>query len=347
MKATVGAGLALLLAFLLPLSGCATTRPSAAPLADRPALNEFIDQMATRHHFDRARLVELFAKVRVQPSIIEAITRPAESKPWYQYRPIFVTRSRIEEGVKFWDRHANLLDQARQKYGVAPQILVAILGVETRYGTHTGRYRVLDSLSTLAFDYPARAKFFRSELAQFLLLTREEGIDPLSVKGSYAGAMGDPQFISSSYRRYAVDFNGDGKRDLWNSPGDVIGSVANYFRAHGWTPGAPIAVRAKVTGDRYPSLLDSGLEPRMTVSAMRGYGVEPQTPVPGDAQAILLALQDRTGDEYWLGLHNFYVITRYNHSPLYAMAVYQLGEAIRKARGEQGVQAADSTATRP
>lgn len=346
MKATVGAGLALLLAFLLPLSGCASTRPAAPPLADRPAVQNFVDHMVSRYHFDRAHLMALFDKVHIEPSIIAAITRPAESKPWYQYRPIFVTRSRIEEGVRFWDAHAALLKRAQQTYGVSPEIIVAILGVETRYGSRTGRYRVLDSLSTLAFDYPARARFFRSELEQFLLLTREEGVDPMSIKGSYAGAMGDPQFISSSYRRYAVDFNGDGKRDLWHSPSDVIGSVANYFHVHGWTPGAPIAARAKVTGDKYRTLLDDGLEPHMSLSAMKRYGVEPRTPVAGDPQATLLALQDRDGQEYWLGMHNFYVITRYNHSPLYAMAVYQLGEAIRKARGGQSMQAADSATHR-
>lgn len=339
MKATVGASLALLLVFLLPLSGCANVRPAAA-LTTRPAVQQFVDHMVGRYHFNRTRLLKLFAKARVEPSIIAAMNRPAESKPWYEYRPIFLTRSRIDAGVRFWDNHSAVLERARDKYGVAPEIIVAILGVESRYGSSTGRYRVLNALSTLAFDYPPRSKFFRSELVQFLLLTRQEGINPFDVRGSYAGAMGDPQFIASSYRRYAVDFNGDGKRDLWHSPSDVIGSVANYFHVHGWSAGGPIAARAQVTGNKYQALLDRGLKPNMTVAAMQRYGVKPLTHLPGDAPAALIALQDKDGTAYWLGLHNFYVITRYNRSPLYAMAVYQLGEAIRKARDARDLQAA-------
>ncbi|HKK13243.1 MAG TPA: lytic murein transglycosylase B [Gammaproteobacteria bacterium] len=323
---------AAILAVLSSLSGCAIAQPRKDHFVDKPELRSFVSRMSQQHHFDRDRLYKLFRHARLQQSILDAIARPAEAKPWFQYRPIFVNASRIRGGVAFWNRNASILREVQRKYGVAPQIIVAILGVETRYGSHTGRYRVLDSLSTLAFDYPPRSRFFRSELAQFLLLSRQEGFDPLTLKGSYAGAMGEPQFISSSYRRYAVDFDGDGKRDLWHSQKDIIASVANYFQVHGWKPGEPVAVRAKVSGDQARQLADAGLKPKLTVAQLRRRGIRAQSSVPGDLPAALIELETRKGPEYWLGLNNFYVITRYNHSPLYAMAVFQLGEAIRSAR---------------
>jgi membrane-bound lytic murein transglycosylase B len=223
---------------------------------------------------------------------------------------------------------------AEKVYGVAPQIIVAIIGVETRYGGNTGKYAVLDALSTLAFDYPPRAKFFRGELEQYLLLAREEHIDLLNTKGSYAGAMGYGQFIPSSYQRYAVDFDQDGKRDLWDSPMDIIGSVANYLHVNGWTPGAKVADRASVTGNRFKGVIEKGLKPEMTVKQLKSEGITPVKPLPADTLAALISLDQKSGPEYWLGLNNFYVITRYNHSPLYAMAVYQLSEEIRQARAQ-------------
>jgi membrane-bound lytic murein transglycosylase B len=212
--------------------------------------------------------------------------------------------------------------------------------VETRYGGNTGRHRVIDALSTLAFDYPPRSKFFRGELEQYLILAREEDIDQLTAKGSYAGAMGYGQFIPSSYRNFAIDFDADGKRDLWNSPADIIGSVANYMKVHGWTLGTTVATRATVSGDAYQAVLKQGLKPHTRIGELRHAGIEPQTTVPDDSLAALIELQYADGPGYWLGLNNFYVITRYNHSPLYAMAVYQLSEEIRQAR-EQAQQLQD------
>jgi membrane-bound lytic murein transglycosylase B len=225
-----------------------------------------------------------------------------------------------------------LLERVEAELGVDAQVIVAIIGVETRYGGNTGSHQVLDALSTLAFDYPPRSKFFSSELEQYLILAREEDIDVLNTKGSYAGAMGYGQFIPSSYRRFAIDFDQDGRRDLWDSPADIIGSVANYMHMHGWTPGTTVAVRASVSGDKYQALSEQGLKPQFTVKDLRREGITPAAVVPEDARAALIALENKKGPEYWLGMNNFYVITRYNHSPLYAMAVYQLSEEIRQTR---------------
>lgn len=321
---------------------------AASPgFVDRPELRSFIDEMVAKHNFDSASLVSLFSHVHLRPDIIEAISHPAEGKPWYQYRPIFLTRARINAGVKFWNQHAAALEKAQRTYGVPPRIVVAIIGVETRFGTYKGKYPVIDSLSTLAFDYPKRGAFFRSELEQFLLLAREEKLDPLAVKGSYAGAMGGPQFISSSYRHYAVDFDGDGKRDLIDDVDDMIGSVANYFSEHGWQAGQPIAARAQVKDSDDPGLDTSELKPQYDLATLRAHGVSTRTKLPKDTVASLIRLEGKQGPEYWLGLQNFYVITRYNHSPLYAMAVYQLGDAIAQARDRQTAHDKPATPEHP
>jgi membrane-bound lytic murein transglycosylase B len=322
------------------LAAC-TSAPTEADLSQQTEMHVFIKEMVQRHGFDRAQLETWFKKAQVRSDIIDAISRPAESKPWYQYRPIFLQTARIEGGAEFWDQHAKALQQAEQTYGVPPQIITAILGVETRYGIHQGTYRMMDSLVTLAFNYPPRAAFFRDELEQYLLLTREEGIDPLAMTGSYAGAMGQAQFISSSYRRYAVDFDGDGKRDLWNNAADAIGSVANYFKEQGWERGGTVAVPAAVSGDRVQAIVDRGLKPTLKVADMKRQGVSTQAELPQNALVALIELEQQAGPEYWLGLQNFYVITRYNRSPLYAMAVYQLSEeilALHNERAAHGVQ---------
>jgi membrane-bound lytic murein transglycosylase B len=311
------------------LAAC-TTLARVPDLSRQDDVRAFIADMAQRHGFDRAQLTAWFKAVRVRPSIIAAISRPAESKPWYQYRPIFLEDARIEGGVTFWEHHAKELKRAERIYGVPPQIITAILGVETRYGSRQGSYRVMDALATLAFDYPPRSAFFKSELEQYLLLAREEGIDPLSLTGSYAGAMGQSQFISSSYRHYAVDFDGDGKRDLWHNSADAIGSVANYFKEHGWERGGAVALPVTVSaGDSVQGLVDKGLKPSLSAMQLRRGGIKAAAALPDDRRFALIELEQRTGPEYWLGLQNFYVITRYNHSPLYAMAVYQLSEEIR------------------
>lgn len=313
-----------------PIIAAQASPPAPASLAARPAVQAFIREMASKHGFDPNRLTALFGRAYAQPDIIAAITRPAEAKPWYAYRKIFLTSARIQGGVEFWRAHAAALARAEQAHGVPAEIIVAIIGVETRYGGNTGGHKVLEALATLAFDYPKRADFFRKELENYLLLTREEGIDPLSLRGSYAGAMGLAQFMPSSYRAYAVDFDGDGHRDLWSNPLDAIGSVANYLSTHRWQRGGPIATPAKVQGNQYRTLLDQDLKPKHDVRDLSRYGVAPIGRVNGENSAILLELEGEQGLEHWLGFHNFYVITRYNRSPLYAMAVYQLGQEIRR-----------------
>lgn len=298
---------------------------------DQPQVQAFIDMMVDKHGFTRAELVTVFNAAKRREDILELMRKPAEKRlQWYEYRKIFLTPARIEGGADFWKENADTLAKAETAFGVDPQIIVAIIGVETRYGSNTGRHRVLDALSTLAFDYPPRSEFFTAELEQYLILAREEDIDIVDTTGSYAGAMGYGQFIPSSYRNYAVDFDGDGKRDLWNNKMDIIGSVANYFKQHGWKAGTPVAVRANVTGDDYPALLDLGYKPNTVLDAMRHDGITPLKPLPDDLVAALLRFEQQDGPEYWLGFNNFYTITRYNHSPLYAMAVYQLSEEIRE-----------------
>lgn len=325
-------GLLVLLSMLV--SACAGA--GAADAHTQPTLDEatelmpFIDAMGKSHGYPEAELKQILSQARVLPEVIELISRPAEAKPWYDYRPIFLNESRISEGVKFWEAERETLARAETTFGVPAEIIVAIIGVETFYGRRAGRIRVLDSLVTLGFRYPKRAEFFRKELEQFLLLSREERLDPLSVKGSYAGAMGVPQFISSSYRRYAVDFDGDGHRDLISSPVDAIGSVANYLKKHGWERGEVIAVPAAVSGDRYKSLLNMGLSPKIPLSELGDHGVVALAPAPDEARAALIELELNKGAEYWVVLKNFYAITRYNHSKLYAMAVTQLAREIRR-----------------
>ncbi len=290
---------------------------------------EFINEMIDSHGFEQQRLERLFADVQISEPILEAISRPAEAKPWHRYRPIFVTDKRRNAGVEFWKRHAPLLRRVESEFGVPAEIIVAIIGVETFYGVHKGRYQVIDSLFTLAFGYPKRADFFRTELAHFLLLTREQNVDPSSLTGSYAGAMGIPQFISSSYRSYAVDYNEDGFANIWDDPGDAIASVANYLKKHGWAGDEEIAVRAHPAPAAIAEFRASGLKPSFPLHDMSAAGVRTETAVSGNPDALLLELQNEASVEYWIGLPNFYVITRYNHSALYAMAVYQLAGQVR------------------
>jgi len=299
------------------------------------ATQSFVDEMVTKHRFDRSQLTALLGKARYRQDIIDAISRPAEAKPWYQYRPLFVTEARIKGGLDFWNTNRELLARVERELGVPAEIIVAIIGVETRYGANTGRYPVLDSLTTLGFGYPKRGDFFRSELEQFLLLTREEQINPATAKGSYAGAMGKPQFIASSYRRYAVDYDRDGRRDLWNSTPDIVASVANYFVRHGWKPGEPIAMPAQTGNGSHQRFVEAGTQPSISPKTLAEAGIGGTGDLPPDSLASLIKLEAEDGDEYWLGLHNFYVITRYNHSNLYAMAVYQLSREIQ-ARQQLG-----------
>jgi len=324
----VSTWLCLLTGILIATPGC------AGDFQDNAQVKIFIDDMVKHHGFERRQLVTLFEHVKKRDDILEAIARPAEkTKPWYEYRKIFLTPERIEGGVRFWRDNATILQRAAKYYGVDPAVIVAIIGVETRYGKHTGAYRVVDALSTLAFAYPPRSKFFRGELEQFLLLGQEEQVDVSTVKGSYAGAMGYGQFIPSSYRNYAVDFSGDGKRNLWNDLEDIIGSVANYFRRHGWQTGEPVAARVTAGLPDTHFKVSDDLKPGTDTAAdYATRGVITNPALPTALPVALLKLEQSNGrPEYWLTGNNFYVITRYNRSPLYAMAVYQLGEAVRDA----------------
>jgi membrane-bound lytic murein transglycosylase B len=306
-------------------------QPAAAIDTRRGDVKEFIAHMADTYSFKKRALRKLLKGAESQPAIIEAMAKPAEkAKPWFEYRSIFVTERRIHEGAEFWAAHRQALDQASVHSGVAPEYLAAILGVETYYGRTTGNYRVLDALVTLSFDYPAREKFFREELEQFLLLTRDAHLDPTSIKGSYAGAMGAPQFMPSNYRRYAVDADADGRIDLWSDWPDVCASVGNYLKEHGWNSGEPVLGEATVAPEKAESLDGRKLALAETVGSLAAKGVSFETSLSADAPALLIAADEADGVHWRVGYNNFYVITRYNHSALYAMAVYELASAIKQ-----------------
>jgi len=271
-----------------------TIQPGPA-IADREDVQAFIGEMSRKHGFSAAELRKTFSDVSIQQPILTAMSKPWEAKPWYAYKKLFLTDTRIQNGIAFKQRNAAALAKAEAKYGVSPEIITAIIGIESAYGAKPGNYRVIDALSTLGFDYPKRAGFFRGELEQFLLLSREEGVSPLQPIGSYAGAMGMPQFMPSSYRKLAADGDGDGKRDIWNNPADAIASVARYFSANGWKTGEPIA------------------------DSING---------PESATGKVVKLEEETGPAYWATYHNFNVIMRYNHSPLYAMAATELSKRL-------------------
>ncbi|MGA0937750.1 MAG: lytic murein transglycosylase B [Sedimenticolaceae bacterium] len=306
---------------------------SSAALANTDE-QAFIDKMVKEHQFDAAEISSLLNQAKKQQSIIDAMSRPAEKRlNWGQYRKIFITDKRIKGGMKFWKENQAILEQAEKTYGVPAQIITAIVGVETYYGRITGKYSVLDSLYTLGFHYPPRAKFFRSELEEFLQLAREEGVSPTEPLGSYAGAMGRPQFISSSFRAYAVDFDKDGKRDIWENNADVIGSVANYFKRHGWKAGEPVAQLVTGAKKGFDEEIKAGYKPSLDVKSLIDKGIILGSSLDKDAKVALLEMESDDGNEYWVTSPNFYAITRYNHSPLYAMAVFQLSEAIRQRMG--------------
>ncbi len=316
--------------------GCATANTQEQPAQteyERSVLIEdFVTEMVREHGFTPSALKAVLDKAEKKQSILDAISRPAEKTlEWKDYRKIFITDKRIRGGVHFMRKHRAVLERAEMVYGVPKEIITAIIGVETYYGRMAGNYRVVDALSTLAFDYPPRAEFFRGQLEEYFILAREENIDPLSIKGSYAGAMGYGQFIPSSYRNFAVDFDGDHKRDIWNNPTDAIGSVANYFKEHHWQTGEPVVVPAAVQGDAYKEFVNVSLKPKLSVQELAEKGFTPRDRRRYSGMATAMELQGEKGVEHWLGLRNFYVITRYNHSKLYAMAVYQLSQKIKQA----------------
>ena len=305
----------------------------AGDFSGYPAADRFIDQMATKHGFSREYLAGVLSQAERKQWTLDYLGRERPSGPprpgsWSRYRAKFLTDGHISRGAEFWREHARELERASRQYGVPPEYIVGIIGVETYYGRNLGSHRVIDALSTLAFDYPRRSQYFTGELENFLVMTRDEGIDPLAPKGSYAGAMGLGQFMPTSFLKWAVDFSGDGHKDLWE-PVDAIGSVANYFAAHGWRSGQPVVMAAAASGGR-ARMLDAGFDTSYSLSALASNGIRPAAQTAQLDDLRLLRLSTYAGDEYWLGYHNFYVITRYNHSTNYAMAVHQLAQAVKQ-----------------
>jgi membrane-bound lytic murein transglycosylase B len=310
--------------------------PDRYNYANRPEVREFIRGMVERHGFAERELALLFSRAKRQPEILNAIRPPVSprTRSWQNYRPIFVNDRHVGDGVRFLGQHAEALLRAEKLYGVPKEIIVAIIGVETFYGRNMGKWRVADALATLAFDYPPRADYFRSELEAYLLFSREAGLDPLEVRGSYAGAIGIPQFMPNSYRRWAVDFDGDGVALLRSSPIDAIGSVANFLRSHGWVPGEPIAFPADIGSANPAPFVAEGLKPSRTLQEFAAAGIAVRADPPPKPEALGALIDLVTPDyptEYRIGLDNFYVITRYNRSSFYAAAVTDLAQAIRAA----------------
>ena len=314
-----------------------TVMQMGGDFANNPNAQQFIDKMVNKHGFDRQQLQEILSQAKRLDSVLRLMDNQAPTtsvKPpsgpngaWLRYRKKFITPDNVQNGVVFWNQYEDALNRAWQVYGVPPEIIVGIIGVETRWGRVMGKTRILDALATLSFNYPRRAEYFSGELETFLLMARDEQDDPLNLKGSFAGAMGYGQFMPSSYKQYAVDFSGDGHINLWD-PVDAIGSVANYFKAHGWVKGDQVAVMANGQAPGLPN----GFKTRYSISQLAAAGLTPQQPLGNHQQASLLRLDVGTGYQYWYGLPNFYTITRYNHSTHYAMAVWQLGQAVALAR---------------
>jgi membrane-bound lytic murein transglycosylase B len=315
------------IALTLSLLGLAST--AIAGYDTHPRFAEFAAELQSEYKIPEAETLAWLKNAEKMQSVLDAIQRPAEKVlEWDKYQDIFLTKKRIESGKVFMETHKSLLEKAEKEYGVPKEIITAIIGVETFYGTRQGTYRVLDSLSTLAFDYPDRPLFWR-ELKAFFALAEKENLDPAAIKGSYAGAMGYGQFIPTSYLEYAVDGDNDGNRDLWTSPADAIFSVANYFNRHGWISGESVTQRVTVTGTSYEPIVNATRKPEMSVGDIKALGVTPSIEIADEKPAILIYLLGKDGPEYWLGEYNFYVITRYNHSRMYAMAVYQLSESFK------------------
>ena len=315
-----------------------STTASAVDVSLYPQLQVLISTLHTKHGFAEDQLQGLFEQAEIKQHILDIMNRPGEARPWLEYRQLFVTVPHANRGSRFWRQYEDVLARAQKEYGVDPAVIVAIIGIESQYGRNAGRIRTIDALTTLGLEYPRRGSFFRSELLQFILLAREQRLDPLDIKGSYAGAIGAAQFIPSSYRRYAVDFDGDGRADLMHSRADAIGSVANYFHKHGWKLGEPISSQAYVEGSMYAWLANLDTRPVLTLKQLEHYGVTAvEANRPDNLRASLITFDGEDGPIYRLSHDNFYVITRYNNNRKYAMAVYELSEMIRE-RYNGGVQ---------
>lgn len=309
------------------------------PFSERTEVNELLEDIARKHHYDKDTLRNYFNLVELRQDIINAISHPAEAKPWYFYRGFFVNdANRIKGGLAFWEKYTDTLARAEREFGVPAQYIVAILGIETMYGKHMGQYRVLDSLATLAFMHTPRAPFFRSELSEFFLLLRENQLDPTTIYGSYAGAMGQAQFMPSSYRRFAISADGNPSVDLMHNSDDAILSIANYLHKNGWAPNQPVAFKTKVAGKQFQEVVAKPrkYQPIQTQASLKSFNIKPADDMPLESKAVLIELQkDRRHKEYWLGFQNFYAITRYNPSANYAMAVFQLGNKLNDFRNSK------------
>lgn len=327
--------------------GILSSNAPAGDFSQYEELTALIEQLEADKIYAPGELALLFEQVNRQPRVLESIARPAEkSKEWRDYRPIFMTNARVSDGLAFWDQYRAELTQAEKATGVPASMILAILGIETKYGGNKGSYPVIEALATLGFDYPPRAPFFRKELKEFLILTKQNGMDPLAIQGSYAGAMGFPQFMPSSWRNLAVDFDGDNRIDLINNPVDAIGSIANYFKGNGWRGGEPVVVRARLSGQLYDAATSTELKTVSTLQALAAQGLSPRDPLAGmtpTTPANGIRLQGMNGGEFWIGFNNFYVITRYNRSILYAMAAVQLSQALEAAQQERDQAAAASS----
>jgi membrane-bound lytic murein transglycosylase B len=316
---------------------------------NRNDVQAYIHQLVKKHHFEEDRLEQLFNTVTMDDEVIARVSKPAEAKPWYLYRELFITPDRINKGVAYFKEHEQTLARAEKLYGVPASIIVAIIGVETKYGANKGTFPVFNTLVTLAFNDGRRADFFKSELTEYLLLARENNFKPLLLKGSYAGAVGLPQFMPSSYRHYAVDFTNKGFVDLFENHADAIGSIGNYLNKHGWKKDAEIVIPASVAGDSYTQIVQKNFKPHLSVSDLERYNIMPTSSLHGNKTA-LIRLEEKNGNSYWLGLQNFYVISTYNKSELYVMAVYELAQSIEEAKSGQTrshVSAIESSEQKP
>ncbi len=322
----------------------------SASYLHRKETRQFISEMVQKHGFARRDLDRVFRSAQYQPAIITAMTQPAEVAlaSWQAYRAIFLKPERIEAGVRFWDRNEEALRRAAAEFGVPEAIIVGIIGVETIYGRNVGTYRAIDALSTLAFDYPKRAEYFRVELENFLIFTRDARIDPLLVKGSYAGAIGIPQFMPGTYRRFALDYDGDGRINLASSAADAIGSIGNFLQAHGWARGEPVALPAQVSGENWRQLASSDGMAVCRAADLPAFGVKIPVPLPADTGCTLIELETQgQPSEFRIGLRNFRVLTRYNRSALYASAVLDLATEVAKARASTATASQNGTAAEP
>ncbi|OED45860.1 lytic murein transglycosylase B [Endozoicomonas sp. (ex Bugula neritina AB1)] len=322
-------GVCLLFAGALTISVPALAETYTKGYLNRPDVNAFIKELVEEEQFTRKELEAILGQAKKSDRALALINRPAEgTMEWKDYRKIFMTPERVQKGVKFWQGNADILANVEKEYGIPAQVIIAIIGVETYYGRQTGGFKVLDTLTTLGFDFPRRSKFFQKELKNLLILAREQKLDATELTGSYAGAMGIPQFMPSSYRAYAVDYTADQQANIWNTEADAIASVANYLSRHGWKKDQLVAEQARVTGAQYEAALSDGLKPDKRLNQVVKSGWKPVNEIPGSSKVLAMKLQGQDGPEYWLGMNNFYVITRYNRSRMYALAVHQLAKAV-------------------